>query len=102
MPHSESCGCREYQELSRRQFLAATGGAAVALSAPVWLPRVALAQDYRGAQRDVIVSIYQRGASDGMSLVVPYQETAYYSNRPTLPVPRPASGLAGAAIDLAC
>lgn len=100
MPRHQACGCPEYQELSRRQFMAATGGAAIAVTAPAWLPRVALAQDYRGAQRDVIISIYQRGASDGLSMVVPYQESNYYATRPTLAVPAPGSGQPGAAIDL--
>jgi uncharacterized protein (DUF1501 family) len=100
MAHNEACGCREYQELSRRQFMAVSGGAAIAMTAPAWLPRVALAQDHRGAQRDVIISIYQRGASDGLSMVVPYQEPAYYSNRPTLAVPAPGSAQPGEAIDL--
>lgn len=93
--------CPEYNNLSRRNFLAATGGmAALAATAPSWLPRVSLARDHRGAQRDVIVSIYLRGAADALSLVVPHQEQAYYDARPNLNVPRPDSGSANRCTDL--
>ncbi|MDX2115780.1 MAG: DUF1501 domain-containing protein [Planctomycetota bacterium] len=94
-------GCAEYDMLSRRRFLAASSGAALAAaSAPAWLPRVALARDYRGAQRDVLISIYLRGASDGLSLVPPHADANYYSLRPTLNVPRPGSNAPSRAIDL--
>lgn len=97
----ESQACAEYYALSRRRFMAVSGSAAAIMAAaPAWLPRVALAKDHRGSMRDVMVSIFLRGASDGMSMVVPYGEAAYYSNRPTLAIPRPDSGLPNAAIDL--
>jgi len=93
-PHeTQPCdGCAEYRELSRRGFLGAAGcGAAIFAAAPVWLPRVALAKDYRSAQKDVIVSIYLRGAADGLSFVPPYADPYYYSSRPTIAIPRPDS-----------
>lgn len=96
-PHA----CPEYNALSRRQFLAAgSAAAAIITSTPAWLPRVAMARDFRGSQRDVIVSIYLRGAADALSLVPPHAEQPYYDSRPTIAVPRPDSGLPGAAIDL--
>jgi len=79
--------------------MAATGGSAVALSLPAWLPRVALAQDYC-SNRDIIVSIFLRGAADGLTLCPPHTEDAYYTMRPTINVPRPDSGSPFAAIDL--
>lgn len=93
--------CSEYNRLSRRRFLAA-GGAAAAFAAltPAWLPKVALARDHRGAQRDVLVLIFLRGGMDGLSLCVPHGEDAYYAARPVLNVPRPDSGSPNAAIDL--
>ncbi len=98
---SESQACPEYYALSRRRFMAVSGSAAAIMAAaPAWLPRVALAKDHRGSMRDVMVSIFLRGASDGMSMVVPYGEAAYYSNRPTIAIPRPDSGLQNAAIDI--
>lgn len=97
----ESGGCREYQELSRRGFMAMTGGtAAFLVAAQHWLPRVALATDYRSSMRDVIVSVYLRGASDGMTFVPPYAENNYYASRPTLALPRPDSGDPDRCIDL--
>ncbi|MGE3106799.1 MAG: DUF1501 domain-containing protein [Phycisphaerales bacterium] len=99
--HGEATACPEYYQLSRRRFMAVSGSAAAIIAAaPAWLPRVALAKDHRGTMRDVIVSIFLRGAADGMSIVVPYAENAYYSNRPTLAVPRPDSGLPNAALDI--
>lgn len=104
MSTCESQACPEYYELSRRNFLAVSGASAfataVAASAPSWLPRVAMAKEYRGTQRDVIVSVFLRGASDGLSICVPWGEDAYYTNRPTIAIPRPDSGLANRAIDL--
>jgi uncharacterized protein (DUF1501 family) len=94
--HGGSCGCAEYLELSRRQFMAASGltglAAAAAAAAPAWLPRVVFAKDYRSTQRDVIISIYQRGASDGLTLCVPYADNDYYAARPNISIPRPDSG----------
>src|SRR5437016_10087314 len=96
---SEACGCAEYQELSRRQFMIAAGGTAAALTTPAWLPRVVLA-DSACTSRDIIVSIFLRGAADGLTLCVPFGETLYYSNRPTIAIPRPDSGDPNAAVDL--
>ena len=46
--HDDSCGCQEYRELSRRQFVGAAAGiygaAAAAAVFPEWLPKVVLAQ----------------------------------------------------------
>lgn len=97
----EAQGCPEYQELSRRHFLAGAGGVTIAaFTAPAWLPRVALAKDYRSVQRDVIISIYLRGACDGLTICVPWGEAAYYTARPTLNIPRPDSGHPDRATDL--
>src|SRR5262249_15190197 len=41
---------------------------------------------------------FQRGASDGLSVVVPYGDAEYYRARPTIAIPRPGSD--GAALDL--
>jgi uncharacterized protein (DUF1501 family) len=49
--------------------------------------------------RKVLVAIFQRGAVDGLNVVVPYGEKTYYDARPSIAVPRPGSG-EGAALDL--
>jgi uncharacterized protein (DUF1501 family) len=48
---------------------------------------------------DILVYIFQRGAADGLNLVVPYGDPDYAPNRPTLAIPDPGMG-AGAAINL--
>ena len=48
------------------------------------------------------MAIFQRGAADGLNIVVPHGEKAYYALRPTIAVPRPSSAreARGRAIDL--
>jgi uncharacterized protein (DUF1501 family) len=45
-----------------------------------------------------LVCIFQRGAADGLNVIVPHGESAYYNLRPTIAVPRP--GAVNSAIDL--
>jgi len=75
----------------RRLFLKSTG---IALVAGGFLPRVfvrmASASETRTSQR-VLVVVFQRGAVDGLNVLVPYGESAYYAARPTIAVPRPGS-----------
>lgn len=98
MTTRRTCGCAEYNALSRRQFLGAGAAALAMATGPAWLPRVAYAQDENSA-RDVIVSIFLRGGCDGLSMIVPYGEAAYYEARPMLAVAPPGSG-PDSAIDL--
>ena len=98
--HKPDChACTEYNELSRREFLARTTAAAVVMSAPAWLPQVAYAQT-EDTTRDIIVSIFLRGGADGLTLVPPYAENAYYALRPTIAIPRPDSASPNKALDL--
>jgi uncharacterized protein (DUF1501 family) len=89
-PHDdEECtGCSEYQELSRRQFVTGAASAAAVVAFPAWLPKVVLAKHY-ASSRDVIVSVFQRGGADGLSICAPFGDPAYYTARPTLAIPRP-------------
>jgi uncharacterized protein (DUF1501 family) len=57
------------------------------------------AQDAPAARKKILVAIFQRGAADGLNVVVPHGEKAYYSLRPTIAVPRPGAG-EDSAIDL--
>lgn len=92
--HDEDCGCDEYNELSRRQFVAdAAGMSGLAMFSavfPSWLPKVVLAESY-DSTRDVIISIFLRGGADGLSLCVPFGDANYYTGRPTIAIPRPDS-----------
>ncbi|MFO0831746.1 MAG: DUF1501 domain-containing protein [Phycisphaerales bacterium] len=91
MAQEETTGCSEYRALSRRRFVQAGAGLAAFLAAHAWVPRVAYARSHRGGARDVVVSVYLRGAADGLTMCVPYAEGAYYTGRPTLAVARPDS-----------
>jgi uncharacterized protein (DUF1501 family) len=83
-----NCGCQEYNELTRRQFMQASGVVAAAAVFPSWLPRVVLAKHY-SSNRDVMVSVFQRGGVDGLSTCVPFGDNIYYTSRPTIRIPRP-------------
>jgi uncharacterized protein (DUF1501 family) len=73
--HDADCGCQEYNELSRRQFITGAAGVSAAAFFPAWLPKVVLAETY-AANRDVMVSIFQRGGADGLSICVPFGDPA--------------------------
>jgi len=88
--------------LSRRIFLR---GAAVTMvgagAAPLWLQRAALAAESPGKRKKILVAIFQRGAADGLNIVVPHGDPNYYPLRPSIAVPRPSSAKQGdTAIDL--
>jgi uncharacterized protein (DUF1501 family) len=93
-----------------RRFFLKSGGIALASiglaqAAPSFLERAVRAQDRQriaggGGRRKTLITIFQRGAVDGLNMVVPYGERAYYDLRPALAIPRPQGGNAEAAIDL--
>ena len=51
--------------------------------------------------RRVLVAIFQRGAVDGLNVLVPYGERTYYDARPSIAVPRPGSARARRSISTA-
>src|SRR5437879_4023481 len=84
---------------NRRSFLKSSG---LALIAGGFLPNVFVRMAEAGTmaeRRRVLVAIFQRGAVDGLNLLVPYAEKIYYDARPTIAVPRPGAG-ENAALDL--
>lgn len=66
----------------RNGALAAVGTAAL----PSFLTRAAFATSDLGKKR--LVVIFQRGAADGLNIVVPHGECSYYSMRPTINIPK--------------
>ncbi len=83
--------------ISRRVFLKNGGLALVSLGfAPEFLARAAAATT--ASRRHVLITIFQRGAVDGLNMVVPFGEPDYYVSRPTIAVARP--GGADTAVDL--
>src|SRR5258705_10114205 len=85
--------------VSRRVFLKNGAFAFVSLGfAPSFLSRTAFAAGPSGRSKQLI-AIFQRGAVDGLSVVVPFGEADYYRARPSIAIPRPTSG-ENAALDL--
>lgn len=77
--------------MSRRVLLRNGGLALVSLGfAPSFLARTAAAAGT--ARRKLLIAIFQRGAVDGLNMVVPFGERTYYAVRPSIAIPRPASG----------
>ena len=91
-----------------RRFFLKSGGIAVAsvgvsLSAPSFLQRAVLG-NVAGAgangRRKTLIAIFQRGAVDGLNMVVPFGERNYYDLRPNIAIPKPESGNVDAAVNL--
>ena len=81
---------------SRRVFLKSGAMAMVTMGfAPSFLARTASAA---GTRKKLLITIFQRGAVDGLNMVVPYGEADYYRARPSIAIARP--GTAEGAIDL--
>ena len=81
---------------SRRVFLRSGAVAMLTLGfAPSFLARTAEAA---GTRKKLLVAIFQRGAVDGLNMVVPFGEREYYSARPSIAIAKPGS--ADGAIDL--
>jgi uncharacterized protein (DUF1501 family) len=68
-------------------------------AAPAWLARASFAKDAPGARKKILIAIFQRGAVDGLNVVIPHADRAYYALRPSLAIPRP-NGSEASAIDL--
>jgi uncharacterized protein (DUF1501 family) len=73
---------------SRRVFLKNGGLALVSLGlAPEFLARTAAAAGT--ARRRVLIAIFQRGAVDGLNMVVPFAEREYHAARPGIAIGAP-------------
>jgi uncharacterized protein (DUF1501 family) len=90
--------------MNRRYFLKsgsiALASLGMSLSAPAFLERVVMGNTVTGGKRKTLIAIFQRGAVDGLNMVVPFGESSYYASRPSIAIPKPESGNADAAIDL--
>ena len=84
--------------ISRRIFLKDGGLALVSLGfAPTFLARTV--EGIGAARQKVLIAIFQRGAVDGLNMIVPFGEPDYYRARPTLAIAKPGSS-SDAALDL--
>ncbi len=80
--------------ITRRHFLKTTGVTVAGLAAgPSFL---------FGREKDqpILIAIFQRGAADGISMVVPFREKHYYSVRPQIAIAEPLRSAEDRGIDL--
>ena len=75
--------------ITRRIFLRNSALAIVGTAAiPAFLTRAAYGTEEPGTKNKRLVVIFQRGAADGLNIVVPHADPAYYAMRPTINIPR--------------
>src|SRR6202790_5329392 len=97
---SDNC-CEGFRpaKFSRRFFMKQGGIALAGFSTmPAFLQR-AIASTPSAGKKQLVV-LFQRGAADGLNVVVPFGEPNYYRMRPTIAIPQPKQGGAEAALDL--
>jgi uncharacterized protein (DUF1501 family) len=74
---------------TRRVFLKQGAMILVGTTAiPSFLAHAVYAAENTGSGRKRLVVIFQRGAADGLNMVVPHGEPSYYAMRPTIAIPR--------------
>jgi uncharacterized protein (DUF1501 family) len=84
--------------MERRVFLKSGALAFLTLGlTPGFVWRAARAESNR--RRKALVCVFQRGAVDGLNVLVPFREPAYYRMRPSIAIPQPGARQ-GAALDL--
>src|SRR5271170_2147827 len=77
--------------ITRRVFLRNAALAVVGTAAvPAFLARAAFGAVAPGTRNKRLVVIFQRGAADGLNIVVPHAEPQYYAMRPSINIPRKA------------
>lgn len=85
--------------LTRRTFVRCGACSLVALAAP---PRflIRAVQGGEPSRGKVLVAIFQRGAVDGLSMVVPHGDPGYYEARVSIALRRPRRASSDTALDL--
>ena len=85
--------------INRRVFLKSGGLSLLGLSAlPPFLQRLTLSNP--SENRKILVTVFQRGAADGLNVVAPFGERLYYSLRPSIAIPQPSAADSKSLIDL--
>jgi uncharacterized protein (DUF1501 family) len=76
--------------ISRRIFLKDGALALVSLGfAPTFLARTV--EGIAASRQKVLIAIFQRGAVDGLNMIVPFGDRDYYAARPSIAIARPGS-----------
>src|SRR5204862_378312 len=91
-PGARGTGVSEAMSITRRVFVKSGGLALVSLGLdPLFLARAAFAS-YRPSSsltaRPILVCLFQRGAVDGLNMIVPHGDPQYYAERPRIAVPQ--------------
>jgi uncharacterized protein (DUF1501 family) len=88
--------------MNRRHFLRQAGllsaSTLTAIGTHSWIAQSATVTGTPSANPKRLIVIFLRGAMDGLSAVVPYQDAAYYQARPKIAIPQP--GKAGGVLNL--
>jgi uncharacterized protein (DUF1501 family) len=88
--------------MKRRQFLQSSALSTALFGVtgvlPASLSTVFAAPLSKKAKQPILICIFQRGAVDGLSMLVPYQDASYYSARRSIAIAKP--GQAGGALTL--
>lgn len=95
-------GIFEVLYMDRRYFIKSSGIALASFgmmsAAPAFLQQFASAaarNDIFGKKK-ILITIFQRGAVDGLNMIVPFGDSEYYNVRRTIAVPKPNKGDSGA------
>lgn len=80
-----------------RRFFIKSGGIALAsfgvmTATPSFLRRALAEIEEKSGRRKTLIAIFQRGAVDGLNMVVPFGESAYYDLRPSIAIKKPNGG----------
>jgi uncharacterized protein (DUF1501 family) len=89
------------EKMDRRVFV--KGGALALLAMglpPEFITRSLLAETRGAARKKTLICIFQRGAVDGLNMVVPFGEKAYYGDRRAIAIQAPSGSANQGAIDL--
>src|SRR6187401_3021562 len=85
--------------INRRVFLKSSGISLLGLNAlPPFLQRLTLSAP--SGNKKILVTVFQRGAVDGLNVVAPFGERLYYSLRPSIAIPQPSAADSKSLIDL--
>jgi uncharacterized protein (DUF1501 family) len=86
--------------MHRRYFLRSSAIAVAGFGlAPAWLVRAAQQSGNSSGRKKILIAVFQRGAADGLNIVTPFFEKAYYDLRPSLAVPAPGKPNGGIDLD---
>ncbi len=89
--------------ITRRFFMKSSGLAIAGLGSMTAMPRFLLRASTWNDEMNMapglrprhktLIAIFQRGAADGLNMVIPFAEQSYYAMRPTIAIPTPKTAM---------